>query len=244
MQKSKNGLGRSMRFEQLESRTLLAGNVKAAVTGGALNITGDNSANVLQITQVGTNRWQVLGAGTKVNGSYSAKTFSGVTSIYADLNGGSDSLLVYNGKLTGTLGVATDGGNDSVTLSNFNANAGIGIETGAGHDSVSLVKVKSPEVYADTGSGNDSVAFTRVGATGAVEVYTGAGTDSVSFNDVGNAAAFIYADLGSGNNDSLTVVRSRAKQATFIGGGGKGDILVRSQNVFGKQTVTGFERVV
>jgi hypothetical protein len=221
---------------------LLAGNVTAAVAGGALNIVGDNSANVLQLTQVGTNRWQVLGSGTKVNGSYTAKTFSGVTSIAADLTGGSDSILVYNGTLSGTLSIGTGSGNDSVTLNNFNA-AAIGISTGDGHDSVSLVKVKAPEVFAETGNGNDSVAFTRVGSTGAVEVTTGAGTDSVSFNDVGNNVAWIYVDLGSGNNDSLTVVRSRATTATFIGGGGKGDVLVRSQNVFGTQNVSGFETI-
>jgi hypothetical protein len=242
MRKSGNGLGRSLRFEQLEDRNLLAGNVTAAVAGGTLNIVGDNSANVLQLTQVGTNRWQVLGAGTKVNGSYSAKTFSGVTNIAADLNGGSDSILVYNGALNGTLGIVTDGGNDAVTLSNVRA-AAVGVSTGDGHDSLSFAKVTAPVVQVATGNGNDSVSLVRVGSRTSVEVSTGSGTDSITLNDVGNDLATISVNTGSGNNDSLTVVRSRATAATFIGGGGSGDVLVRSQNVFGTQTIAGFETV-
>jgi hypothetical protein len=56
-------------FERLELRELMAGNVTAAATSGNLFVTGDNAANLLQMTEVSGNRWKITGlAGTKVSG--------------------------------------------------------------------------------------------------------------------------------------------------------------------------------
>ena len=61
---------RTLRFQQLEDRMLMAGNVTAAVKNGALNLTGDNSANQIQITQAGPN-------------SYTLHSMDGTTKIRA-----------------------------------------------------------------------------------------------------------------------------------------------------------------
>lgn len=204
-------------FESLESRIALAGNVAASVSGGLLVLTGDNSANALQVTQVGTNRWQVLGLGTKVNSSYTAKTFKNVTGIISELRGGNDSIVVSNGKMANVLA----------------------IDTGTGHDSVVVSRVTAGEIYADTKSGNDSVSIVNSTATDILGVDTGDGTDSVALNTV--KTKYLGVALGGGNNDVVSVVKSRATLAEFDGGAGKRDVLIRSGNKFGSQKVIGFE---
>jgi hypothetical protein len=53
----------SLRFEGLENRTLLAGDVTVAVVSGVLQITGDTADNSIQIKQAGAD-WRVQGIGT------------------------------------------------------------------------------------------------------------------------------------------------------------------------------------
>ena len=51
-------------------------------------------------------------------------------------------------------------------------------------------------------------------------------------------------ELEGGNHDALTIINSSAADAIFDGGDGSGDVLVRSHNNFGSQTINGFETVV
>ena len=78
-----------MRFECLEDRSLMAGNVAAAVAGGVLALTGDNSSNYLVVHQTGTNQVQVQGIATSITSggqTRSSFTFNGVTALNATLN--------------------------------------------------------------------------------------------------------------------------------------------------------------
>ena len=63
--------GRPRRFELLETRSLLAGNVGVIQTGGLLTITGDAAANNVQISQLANGDWLVKGIATKINGANS-----------------------------------------------------------------------------------------------------------------------------------------------------------------------------
>src|SRR5207247_5079240 len=87
----------AMRFESLEARLALAGNVTAALVGGALIITGDNSANGILVERVDADSFRITGLGTRVNGSFSAKQINGVTTgIGIDMKSGSDVVTLKN----------------------------------------------------------------------------------------------------------------------------------------------------
>src|SRR5262245_56598606 len=129
-------------FESLEHRTLLAGNVTAAVAAGTLALNGDGSGNAIQVWQSGAN-WKVQGLGTTVNGSFSVQTFAGVTNIVAALEGGNDFIRVFDGVLPGALVVSDSGGNDVAQLSNITA-ASITVNVGDGRDTVALNNTHTP----------------------------------------------------------------------------------------------------
>lgn len=105
MQRRDKRVGRSRYFESLESRNLLAGNVTASVVEDDLVITGDAAANNIQVSQPANGDWQVKVIGTKVNGSNSAHTFSGVNDIDIYLDAGNDVSKMQNGTLSGEVGV-------------------------------------------------------------------------------------------------------------------------------------------
>ena len=60
--------GRPRRFELLETRSLLAGNVTVAVNAGELDIIGDNANNNIQVTQLVSGAWKISGTATLING--------------------------------------------------------------------------------------------------------------------------------------------------------------------------------
>jgi hypothetical protein len=60
---------RSMRFEPLERRLLLAGDVNVTFNRGTLNVTGDGANNQIAIEYVAPNTFRVTGDGdTTVRG--------------------------------------------------------------------------------------------------------------------------------------------------------------------------------
>ena len=77
---------------------------------------------------------------------------------------------------------------------------------------------------------------------GKAKIETGDGTDAVAVN--GLHADEICIRLGGGNHDVLTIINSSAADAIFDGGDGSGDVLIRSHNNFGSQSISGFETVV
>ncbi len=58
----------------------------------------------------------------------------------------------------------------------------------------------------ETGYGNDAVTIVKVKVVGEAAIETDGGTDAVAINSL--TADFIFADLGSGNYDTLTVAKS------------------------------------
>jgi hypothetical protein len=214
-----------MQFEQLEDRSLMAGNVAAAVVGGALSLTGDSNANYLVIHQTGTNRFQVQGIATNINfGGQSSRSisFSNVSDIGVDLRGGSDSLTVYNSTLSGSMGIEMGTGNDVLSITNARAD-NFGIVLNDGNDVAALVKVSTP-------------------SDGAVGLVAGSGRDAVALNRVTTGGLGV--EMGSGNFDSLAVVFCNAEIASFADTGGTNGILTRVGNNFDTETNSGFRWVV
>ncbi len=69
---------RKLSFQTLEDRSLMAGNVTAAVQNhAALVVTGDNQDNAIEIQQVGDGQFKILviDGTTKINGQTTATFF-------------------------------------------------------------------------------------------------------------------------------------------------------------------------
>lgn len=124
-------------IECLEERTLLTGNVLAAVVhGGNLLVLGDSKANQIAIQSTAGGGLQIssLDGTTKINGSTNPFTANGVTGgVYIFLGQGNDVLQIGVGGATPTVSpaipvvttsipqnllVVTGNGNDTVTIEN------------------------------------------------------------------------------------------------------------------------------
>ncbi len=273
---SRNTIGRkwTCRFEALEQRNPLAGNVTAEVVGGALLIEGDNSSNAIQVRQVGEASWEVRGLGTRVNGSNSAFIANGVVEgINADLNRGDDFIKIFDGILAGDLLVETNQGADSLQLINLGINGLANITTGDDPDAVlvsdvqanlELSEFEGPTFNLNTHGSNDSVVIDRLSVLSAA-IHLGSGNDALAMTRSSseiefriqastgtdsvslndiNAGELLWVHMGDGDFDALAVANSSAATASFRGGDGDGDTLSTAENDFGVENVNDFEFVV
>ncbi|HLJ96080.1 MAG TPA: hypothetical protein VKU02_23090, partial [Gemmataceae bacterium] len=113
-------LQRRLLVERLEDRTVLSGNVTAALdpSSGMLTIIGDNNDNAIAITEGTDGTATVTGeAATTVNGASSAD-FNNITGINIQFQDGSDSVDIESAVLPGAIAITAGIGNDTVTLNN------------------------------------------------------------------------------------------------------------------------------
>ncbi len=140
--RSRSVLQRQFSVEKLEDRSLMAGNVTAAVQAGVLVITGDASDNGVTVDYVqATNTYRVIGVtpsggtATTINGLDTSvpaniPTFTGVTKgININLNAGNDTLSFGSDTsstfvVVGDLNIDAGVGNDTVTIGRNGNNAG------------------------------------------------------------------------------------------------------------------------
>ncbi|HTQ39688.1 MAG TPA: hypothetical protein VMJ32_11715 [Pirellulales bacterium] len=262
--KGKNKPVRS--FERLETRELLAGNVTWAVVGGSLTVNGDNAANMLQLTEVSGDRWKITGlAGTKIDGKSSVTTGPVTHDVQLYMNGGNDNVTVKNATVPHILNVFGADGNNTTTLDNVKVGYGLGVYGNAGNDVVMATNVNVEAIdhiyYSvfDLGDGNNTVIANHLSAwdmrvytgsgmdsvnvmnstlqpgTSSLTVNTGDGRDAVSLSKVKTDA--INVDVGGGNMDSVSVVKSTAGTATFADTDGTNGIISGMGNDFGSQTI-------
>ena len=169
---------------------MLAGNVTAAVSGGNLVLTGDASSNLIQVSQTSPGTWKVQGIGTKVNGSSAAQTFPGVSGISADLDGGNNSLQIFNGTLTNAVTVTTANGNDTVIIANLTVGNNLTVDVGSGTNAVSVTNASiGGSLTVLTGAKNDSVAVANITLTSDCIVTDTGGTNVFSFTRINSEGA-------------------------------------------------------
>lgn len=165
---------------------------------------------------------------------------------------GSDDDVVNVLDVTGLVAkFETGSGNDTVNLGNplLQADATVKaleleVETGRGDDTV-LVRdaiFQTLEAEIETGSGNDTVSIDDLQAQGKFEVETGSGTDSVAI--LASLFAKLEVELGSGDNDQLSITNSVASKTKLDGGFGIGDTLTLSGSTLGTTKTKGFEVIV
>jgi hypothetical protein len=187
MRKRKKRSRNAIRFESLEARLALAGNVTAALSGGILIITGDNSSNSILVQRVDADSFLVTGLGTRVNGSFSPKQINGVVNgIGIDMRGGSDTVTMKNLTVPGAgLGIILGGGNDALVLSNVRVNGVTAIDGGAGSDAITIDQgTFRAGLGIESRSGDDAIAITRSTITGPLDIQTDDGIDAVSLVNV------------------------------------------------------------
>jgi hypothetical protein len=235
-------------FETLENRSMLAGNVAAAVNSGFLNICGDSKGDQFVVHQLQTGDWVVAGLnGTKINGQKTA-TFSEVFSINIKTLGGNDVVGVAGGILPGPLCIDTGAGNDIVGLAALQVGS-VNVSTGAGNDALVVAGLKtssentetptispsfegssSGSVNLDAGDGTNIVLLAGI-TTSNLSLCTGKGSDFIGIAGV-CVDECLSVSTGSGT-DMLGVIDSSAGFAKFYSGGQKSDILGTGGNTFG-----------
>jgi hypothetical protein len=189
---------RSLRFENLERRELLAGNVCAAVTNGNLCITGDSCANNIWVHQLCDGRWEIKGnCGTTINGQ-SCWTTCNVCSIKCDLGCGCDIVKISDGCLKGCITVCEAKAWDCSVCVTCCTLGGLKVTTGNGMDDVAVTHCKF---------NCDSTCWGKTDCNGCQWatccVNTGCNDDCVLVEDCCGAHVKLAVDGGDGCNTNV-----------------------------------------
>jgi hypothetical protein len=199
---------KKLRFEALETRRMLDGNVAANFTGGVLTLHGDSTSNGIAIFNTSANVVEVLGlnqgsAATTVGGAPS-QLFQHVVSVVLDFNNGQtgvnqgdDAIVLTKLHLTGSVNVGLGTGSDIVALGNFDNTGGlVDSAVDAMQGTVKFDKGLSIDLQ---GGANTLVAkdVTLNGHGGPNLTITGAGDDSLSFDHVAVNHAIAISETGT-----------------------------------------------
>src|SRR5215210_3728665 len=118
------GKGRPCKFESLEKRNLLAGDVTASIHNGDLIIQGDDFANGITITAGATAGTLVI---TGRNAGGSATNVNGTANGPVNLSGFMDDLKI-----------SMKGGGDSVTITSLDVPGALKLKSGDGDDTITI----------------------------------------------------------------------------------------------------------
>lgn len=207
-----------LRFESLEQRLPLAGNVMAELVGSTLRLTGDHLGNEVVVASTAGGKIAVIGQNTTINGSAAAfVTKKAVTSIIAILHGGNDAIGLSNR--------AQDYADARVFI-----------------DSLRFPLADPPPTPFDvvalqTAIDNVAAGVTTFSIPGSLTVATAAGDDAVGIS--GNVGGSVTVNLGSANDCNGLVIggessTSRIGRTVTVVGGSENDIVA-----LGNVTVVG-----
>ncbi|MGI9517150.1 MAG: FKBP-type peptidyl-prolyl cis-trans isomerase [Pirellulaceae bacterium] len=207
---------KSLNFQQLEPRQMLAGDVTVVVDMGQLIITGDGEANQIEVTGTRRGSATVTGLnGTTINGSdspFRALT-PGLRGAEIDLGGGDDEATIRGARLMQGMTVDGGAGNDGIFVDNSSLRGNLQIDAGEGNNVVEIDRVfvvGNSEIR--SGGGNDFVSILAHAVIGSLTIDTGAGSDVLAVDNVGVLGS-ANVDMGADNDQVLIAGR------TYAGGG-------------------------
>jgi hypothetical protein len=201
--------GHRCRFELLESRQLLAGDVAATIRNGDLVIKGDDFTNGITITAGATAGTVVV---TGVNAGGSATNVNGVSNGAVTLSGFTDDLKI-----------SMKGGDDVVSITDLEVSGNVKIKGGRGSDMIMIDGATvSAKFKIDLCDGDDSLSVSNTHVTGKTKIEGKDGHDDVTIE--GSTFTRLHASLGRGN-DMLDISGTTVSVKTRLGGG-------RGTNVF------------
>jgi hypothetical protein len=246
-------LGRKLRrldIETLEDRYALDGNLQAFVRHGTLFITGDDAANVAELSSPASGQITVTGIDTTVNGQDTPATFTDVKSVVVRLKGGDDELTIANEETDGEenaestpvdiskyLCVSGGDGNDTLNIS-ANVGKGMFVRGGNGNDTINVSQTNAPRCSGISGSDGDDTVSVTDSSFRSLWVGGRSGRDTVTLNTV-HASDALFAHLGRGD-DTLNVSNSSAQWAFLAGGDGTNVLNNGPNNSFGRLRTRGF----
>jgi hypothetical protein len=195
--------GRKCKFESLENRQMMAGDVVGSVHAGTLVLKGDNFSNGITIT-AGLNPHEVLVTGITIEGTPT------------NLNGISNGAVTFVNVIHG-LKIKMGAGNDTVSISNLSVNGLTNINTGPGVDTVVIEQsTLCKGLLLKTGRDADDVRIADSTIQGKAIIKTAGDCDHVTLED----SVFGELDVNLGaDNDSLSISHVSVITRTSLDGG-------------------------
>ena len=231
---------RRARFEPLEQKQLLAGDVLVSVSNGGLMIEGDEAANQIAVTAGAE-------AGSFVITGLEGTNIRLVDNVTGEPGDAMTELTVND--IHRNVQIDLGAGDDVVSLGELNFRGNVSIETGEGMDRVLVGEVDSMAAVAgdasvglrgslqiNTGVDNDEVVVGNASVHGRLGVHTGEGDDSVVLGGMLAAAA---ATNGTGM-DSMATLKARGGVNVNLGAGDD-ELAAASVNARGAIMVMGGE---
>jgi hypothetical protein len=223
---------RLMNCELLEEKVLLAGDVQVMVSGGDLQITGDDADNGVEViatdnsgeyTIMGVDRG---GSATAINGQFGDVTVEGVDDdITINLRGGDSGIFLSNGNaeklvVPDELRIRNSSGRLDVETDDVVVGDDLKINTDDGDDDIYLNElVVHGEIHMHTDGGNDNVRLENVGVGDDLEIRVHGGDDEVVLNDV-LVEDEVDVKLGPGENTLELDEVEIGNDLSIVGGGG------------------------
>jgi hypothetical protein len=151
-----------LRFERLEGRQMLAGNVLLSVSDHTLFITGDAEANDIVITQTGKKDFTISSGAnaTTLNGAVGPLSFSKVKRVQVSMGAGADVVTVTGDRLRK-----------------------MDIDMGADNDTLNITANRTRKTTINMGAGNDQATITASRIREKMNVNMGDGTDTLTFGN-------------------------------------------------------------
>jgi hypothetical protein len=247
----------TLRFETLERRDMMAGNVTASVAGGDLVIKGDSASNGVVVTRVDATTYEVRGimtggSDTRINGVTGNRVLlRGVTDdIRVNMYGGHDEINFYGSSAAlplvapDDLVVDMDAGNDKVGMDYVKAGGDVEVMMGSGVDSFIgvgvttgddlFVKESGSPFYAGNYDYVNLYGGSRIG--GQLNVKLNRGHDT--FKTDGTTAQSLWVEGGGGNDTTFVDKMTATAFIRIDPGTGSDNTTVQNSKVGDDLTVT------
>ena len=192
--------GRSkLRFESLERRLVMAGDVTVDFEGNSLFITGDEVANHVEIARDGSNNIVITGLnGETLTGDTSVPA-ADVRSIVVLLGDGADRVNLRRIDIAGSVTISAGRGHNRVNVGGSSANAvtlgqDLSILTGGGLDRVNVTRANvGRSLRVVTAQGNDEVLIQNSTIGRELTVSLGSGLNDLALEDLDVSRGMVVA---------------------------------------------------
>ena len=235
--------------EPLEQRTLLAGNVTAALVNGDLIVQGDDADNVVDLLTNETGNIVLRGLhGTTINGGVDFVPADGIPEISGDLQillaDGDDTLTMNGIQIADSLRIEDNAGDNTLIIQSCATGANYWIQHGAGNDVIWVSDSTVGRHFILNPSGGENVLLTeRIQVSGDTLFQAGDQADSMIFS-ASNLSDDLLVTSGAGSDFVLVGPSEEGQNATVVQkevqvrtGEGDDDIVFRGPNVFGGRTI-------